>query len=125
MNEKAIKLGREAREATVRMWQAHHRKDEREFELAYKDAYSLLTQLDVGLYAEPPDPTIQERMDKGEPFVIAVNDKPVTLVKPGPRPIAPTCDVCGGSLPQPMRPIPNSPDPSLVWCRFCEWEASR
>ena len=36
---------------------------------------------------------------------------------------APTCDVCGAV--GPVRSIPNSPDPDLVWCSKCEWEASR
>jgi len=35
------------------------------------------------------------------------------------------CDVCGQPHPEPLRPIPNSPDPDLVWCALCEWEASR
>ena len=35
----------------------------------------------------------------------------------------PTCDVCGAV--GPVRFIPDSPDPDLVWCSDCEWEASR
>ena len=61
--EQAVKLGREAREATVKMWQAHHLKYERQFEIAYSRAYSLLSEMDTGLYAlhghqhQAPPPT--------------------------------------------------------------------
>lgn len=54
MIEQATKLARETREAVVKMWRAHHRKQEREFELAYTEAHNLLTQLDTGLYADQP-----------------------------------------------------------------------
>jgi len=37
----------------------------------------------------------------------------------------PACDVCGQPHPEPLRPIPDSPDPGLVWCALCEWEATR
>ena len=67
-----------------------------------------LTPLDAAAPVTPACPDIDD-------------DEAVDRYGPSPMPTLATCDVCGEQHAS-LRPIPNSPDPDLVWCDSCEWE---